>query len=90
MLPRHLRDGFRKAKALLELRFARGVKVNKSFYTYIGSKRLNKGNVSALRNGLDDLMTADTDKAEQLSAYLVAVFTNKVSQGAVLGDGVQE
>lgn len=50
MLPRHVRDGFRKAKAVLELRRARGVKLNKSFYTYVGSKRLNKGNVRPLRN----------------------------------------
>ena len=90
MLSRHVRDGFRKARALLKLRLARGIKDNKSFYNYIGSKRLNKGNVSPLRNGVDDLVTADADKAEQLDAYLVSVFTNKVSQCAVLGDGVQE
>lgn len=65
MLPRHVRGGFRKAKALLELRLARGVKVNNCFYNYIGSKRLNKGNVSPLCNEVDDLVTVDTEKAEQ-------------------------
>lgn len=38
MLPRRVRDGFRKTKAVLELRLARGVRLNKSFYTYNGSK----------------------------------------------------
>lgn len=52
MLPRRVRDGFRKAKAVLQLRLARGVRLNRSFYTYNGSKRLNKGNVRPLQNGV--------------------------------------
>jgi len=39
---------------------------------------------------MDDLATADTDKAEWLNAYLISVFINKVSQVVVIGRRVQE
>lgn len=44
----------------------------------------------AIAERSDDLVRADTDQAEQLNAYLVSAFTNKVSQGAVPGDEVQQ
>lgn len=36
----------------------------KGFYSYTGSKRLNKENVSPLLNGRGGLVSVDTDKAE--------------------------
>lgn len=77
-------DSARKAKALYELRFARGTKVNKNFCTCIASERQNKGNCWI------DLATADTDEAECLNAFLVSVFTKKFSLGVGLGNEVQE
>lgn len=62
-------DGAREAKAQHELRLARGVKVNWSFYTWIGIKSLNKGNVGPLLNGVSDLVTGDTDKAQFLPCF---------------------
>ncbi|KAK4823680.1 hypothetical protein QYF61_005651 [Mycteria americana] len=48
-------NGVRTVKAQLELRLARDTEgKKKSFYHYIGSKRLNKGHVGLLLNGADE------------------------------------
>ena len=49
---------------------------------------LNKDNVDSLLNGMGDLVTADTDKAEILDAFFSPVFTNKVSQSSLLSERV--
>lgn len=56
---------FQESQSSAWVEACRGAKVNNSFYSYIGSKRLNKRNVSPLWNGVDDLVTVDTEKAEQ-------------------------
>lgn len=49
---------------------------------------LNKDNVGSLLNGVGDLVTADTDKAEILHAFFSPVSTNKVSQASLLSERV--
>ena len=84
------RDGIRKATAHLKLRLARDVKGSeKSFYTYMGSKRLNKENVGPLLSGVDDLVTTDADGDEVLNASFVLLFARNVSQAPELRDRVQ-
>lgn len=84
------RDGIRKATAYLRLRLARDVKGSeKSFYTYRGSKRLNKENVGLMLSGVDDLVTVDADGHEVVNASFVLLFTRKVSQAPDLRDRVQ-
>lgn len=46
------RGGVRETKPCLEVMLPSDIKGNrKGFYSYIGSKRLNKGNVGPLLNG---------------------------------------
>lgn len=67
-----------------------GFRGNKSsFYLYINSKRLSKENEHLLMNGVGNLVIADTDKAEVLTAAFVLVFINKVFQDSVHRDRVQ-
>lgn len=84
------RNGIRKATAHLKLRLARDAKDSeKNFYTYMGSKRLNKENVGPLLSGIDDLVAIDSDGDEVLNASFVLLFTRKVSQAPELKDKVQ-
>lgn len=54
----------------LEVMLPSDIRCNrKGFSGYIGSKRLNKENVSPLLNGRDGLVTVDTDKAEVGAAF---------------------
>ncbi|PKU39453.1 rna-directed dna polymerase from mobile element jockey- hypothetical protein [Limosa lapponica baueri] len=69
-------DEMRKAKASLELKLARGVKVKKTgFFKYIGGKRKMRENVSPLLNETGAMVTEDAEKAELLNAFFASVFT---------------
>lgn len=61
----------------------------KSFYCYINSKRLNKENVGQLLNGVGDLVTTETDKAEVLNVFFAFVFYQQGLPVSVLIDRVQ-
>ncbi|PKU46943.1 glycerol kinase [Limosa lapponica baueri] len=70
------REETRKAKASLELKLARDVKVNKKgFFNYIGAKRKTKENVGPLLNESGTMVTGDAGKAELLNAFFASVFT---------------
>lgn len=71
------RDGIRKDKAQLELRFAKDIKGNESFCCYIISKRINKKNAGLQLNGAGDLVTKEIAKV--LNASFASVFTDMVS-----------
>ncbi|PKU40746.1 rna-directed dna polymerase from mobile element jockey-like [Limosa lapponica baueri] len=74
------KDEMRKAKASLELKLARGVKVNKmGFFNYIGGKRKMRENVSPLLNETGTTVTEDAEKAELLNAFFASVFTAQAS-----------
>jgi len=85
------KDDFRKTKAQIEMTLTRDIQGKKrSFCCYTGSKRLNKENVGFLLNGVGDLVTADTDRADILIAlFASAYFINKVCQASVLREGVK-
>ncbi|KAK4817866.1 hypothetical protein QYF61_001676 [Mycteria americana] len=77
---RAARDQVRKAKALIELNLARGVKGNKkSFYRYIGDKRKTRENVGPLWRETGELVTRDMEKAEVINNFFTSVFTSKCS-----------
>ncbi|PKU31816.1 rna-directed dna polymerase from mobile element jockey-like [Limosa lapponica baueri] len=75
------RDETRKAKASLELKLARDVKVNKKgfFFKYIGGKRKTRENVGLLLNEMGAMVTEDAEKAELLNAFFASVFTVQAS-----------
>jgi len=86
-MARACRDGITKATAHFKLRLARdGKGSEESFYTYMGSKGLNKGNVGLLLSGRDGLVAADADGGEELNASFVSLFSTKVSQAPELRD----
>lgn len=66
-----------KAKAHVDLRTM--------FFKYISSKKKTRENVGLLMNGVDALVTKDTEKAELLNAFFVSVLTAKAS--GILGPG---
>lgn len=73
-------DDVRKAKAQLQLRLARDIKVNKnSNYCCISTKRLDKEKMGSVLSKVGDLVAADTGKAEMLIAFFASVFTNEFS-----------
>ncbi|PKU45837.1 glycerol kinase [Limosa lapponica baueri] len=74
------RDERRKAKASLELKLARDVKVNKKgFFKSIGGKRKTRENVGPLLNETGAMVTEDAEKAELLNALFASVFTAQAS-----------
>ncbi|KAM9598579.1 uncharacterized protein ACIBXB_004267 [Morphnus guianensis] len=77
---RAARDRVRKAKALIELNLARGVKGNKkSFYGYISDKTKTRENVGPLQKETGDLVTWDMEEAEVLDNFFASVFPGKCS-----------
>ncbi|PKU31509.1 rna-directed dna polymerase from mobile element jockey-like [Limosa lapponica baueri] len=77
------RDEMREAKASLELKLARDVKVNKKvFFNYIGGKRKTRENVGPLLNEMGAMVTEDAEKAELLNATFASVFTAQASPQA--------
>ena len=73
------RAGVRKAKAQLELKPDREVKVNrKGCRRYTGSKRKAEENMGPLLHGAGDTVTKDMEKAEVLIAVFAMVFTDMV------------
>ncbi|KAK4810525.1 hypothetical protein QYF61_004488 [Mycteria americana] len=75
---RDMVDEIRKAKAQMELNFARDVKGNKKgFYEYIGDKRKTRENVVPLLNEMGHLVLQDMEKAEVQNAFFASVFTSK-------------
>ncbi|PKU45830.1 rna-directed dna polymerase from mobile element jockey-like [Limosa lapponica baueri] len=74
------RDETRKAKASLELKLARDVKVNKKgFFNYIGGKRTTRENVGPLLNEMGAMVLEDTEKAKLLNAFFASVFSAQTS-----------
>jgi len=51
---------------------------------------MNKENVRLLLDSAGDLVAANTDQAEVLSAAFVSVFTSKVSQALGFAAGLKE
>lgn len=67
-------DGLRKARTQLKPRCSRDAKgCKKRFYNHIGNKRLKKESASLLLNGVWDLVTVHTGKAEGLSVAFASV-----------------
>lgn len=50
----------------------------KSFSSYINSRRLNKENLGQLLNGVGDLVTTETDKADIPNVFFAFVFPQQV------------
>jgi len=76
----------RKAKVLLELNLARGVKNNKKgFFNYISSKRKSRDNVGPLLNEAGVLVMEDAEKAELLNALFASDFSAKAGPGGKRG-----
>ncbi|PKU46097.1 rna-directed dna polymerase from mobile element jockey- hypothetical protein [Limosa lapponica baueri] len=74
------RDEMRKAKASLELKLARDVKVNKKgFFNCVGGKRTTRENVGLLLNETGAMVTEDAEKAELLNTFFASVFTAQAS-----------
>lgn len=72
------RGSMRKSKVQLELKLAEDIRVNmNSFHCYIRSKRIHKENVGLAVNGVGELMTVDTNKAEVLSAFFTSLFFDR-------------
>jgi len=70
--------GTGKAKFHLELNLVRDVKGGKkSFCRCISSKRKTGKNVRLLLNGVENLVTKDTEQAEVLSVFFPSAFTDK-------------
>lgn len=63
-----LQDGVRKTKAHLELRLAKYMKGNKSFYKHISSKSKTRDNAHQLLSGAADLVSKDMEEAKELNA----------------------
>lgn len=73
-ISKHGLDGLRKAETQLKPRRSRDAKGNKkSFYNHIGNTSLKKESVSLLLNGVWDLVTVHTGKAEVLSVAFASV-----------------
>lgn len=45
------------------------------FFKYISSKKKTRENVGLLMNGMDALVTKDTEKAELLNAFFASILT---------------
>ncbi|PKU32184.1 glycerol kinase [Limosa lapponica baueri] len=70
----------RKAKASLELKLARDVKVNKKgFFKYIRGKRKMRENEGPLLNEMGAMVTEDAEKVELLNAFFASVFPAQAS-----------
>lgn len=68
----------RKPKVQLELKLAEDIGGDmNSLQCYIRSKRIHKENVGLAVNGVDELMTVDTNKDEVLSAFFTSLFFNR-------------
>lgn len=67
------RDGIKKAKAHIELKLARDMKNNKSFYIYTGQKRKAKESVAPLINEKGDLATTDMETTDILNVSSLSV-----------------
>jgi len=76
-----MQDSARKDTVHLELTLVRGVKGNrKTLHPYISSERLSKKNGGPLLNGVGDLVTAETSKAEALIAFFASVSPRRSSR----------
>ncbi|PKU33700.1 glycerol kinase [Limosa lapponica baueri] len=74
------RDERRKAKASLELKLARDVKVKKKgFVKCIGGKRKTRENVGLLLKEMGAMVTEDAEKVELLNAFSASVFNAQAS-----------
>lgn len=56
------------------------------FFKYISSKKKTRENVGLLMNGVDALVTKDTEKAELLNVFFASVLTAKASGILAPGD----
>ena len=75
---RAARGQVRKARALLELNLARGIKGNtKGIYRYVSDKRKTREIVGPRQKETGDLVTQDMEKAEVVNDYFASVFTCK-------------
>ncbi|KAK4814746.1 hypothetical protein QYF61_026723 [Mycteria americana] len=83
------RDAVRKAKAQLELKFARDVKnYKKGFFRYVNNKQKQKEDICPLLNRRGELVTNNAEKAEVLNTFFTSVFTSTVGPQA-LGKKIQ-
>jgi len=74
------RGQIRKAKTLIELNLARGIKDNtKSFYRYVSDKRRTRESMDPAWKEMGDLVTWNMEKAEVLNDFFSLVFISKCS-----------
>ena len=74
-----LRKKIRKSKLSFERKIAKNAKKDpKSFYAYIGNKRLNRMGVGPLQNDQGQIITDDLVQARMLNEYYATVFEQEI------------
>ena len=76
---KNLKKKIRKSKLSFERKIAKNAKNDpKSFYAYIGNKRLNRTGVGPLQNDQGQIITDNLEQAQMLNEYYASVFEQEL------------